>query len=272
LEQIVQVMEAFDDLQGLRLLVSGGEPLLHPRFWEMNELFERFSFRTVLLSNGTLVDDPETASRLRVQEVQVSLDGVGGSHDTLRGPGTYERALHGLQNFLESGVDVSVATMVHAGNARDFDELEGIVRGLGAREWNIDVPARTGRWLRAGSLEARPDDVAAVLGRRFGGGSHFSCEGDWACGAHLCAVMADGTICKCGFYAHSPSGVLADGLANGWRNSFRMKLSQLRCDCEMIEQCRGGCRYRAETAGDRFGKDPIMCAANGVPYETSRRR
>jgi len=266
LEQLVRVMEEFDELQGLRLLVSGGEPFLHPRFWEINEFFERFSFRTVILSNGTALDDRQTLDRLRAQEVQVSLDGIGSSHDMLRGPGTYQKALKGIENLIESGIDVSVATMVHAGNLGDFDELERIVRNIGATEWNIDVPARAGRWRRADSLAASPDGASAVLGHGFGGGSHFSCDGDWACGAHLCAVMADGTICKCGFYADSPSGTLADGLANGWSNVPRMRLGQLDCDCEIIEQCRGGCRYRAEMAGNRFGKDPVMCAGHKVPY------
>ena len=272
LEQIVRAMEEFDELQGLRLLVSGGEPLLHPRFWEINDLFERFSFRTILLSNGTVLHDPETARRLRAQEVQVSLDGIGASHDVLRGPGAYQKALRGLENLIESGTDVSVATMVHSGNIGDFDELEDMVKRVGAKEWNIDVPARAGRWLTPGAVEATPEEAASVMARGFGGGSHFSCEADWACGAHLCAIMADGTICKCGFYANSPAASLAGGLENGWRAVPRMKLGQLRCDCEFVEQCRGGCRYRAEMAGDRLGRDPVMCAGNGVQYQTSRRR
>ncbi len=264
-EQIARVMEEFDELQGLRLLVSGGEPLLHPRFWELNELFEKFSFRTVILSNGTTLAYPDTVKRLRAQEVQISLDGVGPSHDALRGPGTYRKALRGIENVAASGIDVSVASMVHAANVADFDELEKIVRGVGAKEWNIDVPSQAGRW-RGSPLEVGIEDAGPLLGRAFGGGIHHSADSDWACGAHLCAVMADGTICKCGFYADSPSGVIADGLAAGWRNVPRIRIDELRCDCEMLKQCRGGCRYRAEQAeGDKFGRDPVMCAANGLP-------
>ena len=270
LEQIRRAMEEFDKMQGLRLLVSGGEPLLHPLFWEINDLFDEFSFRAVILSNGVAFADPSTASRLRAHEVQISLDGVGPSHDALRGAGAFQKALRGLENLAGSGVDLSVATMVHADNLRDFDELETIVERVGAKEWNIDVPARAGRWhstgdTRAGPPEAAPEDAAPALGRAFGGGAHYSCEGDWACGAHLCAVMANGTICKCGFYGDSPAGRLADGLADGWRNIPRIRIGDLSCDCDIVADCRGGCRYRAETAGDRLGKDPVMCAANGLP-------
>jgi radical SAM protein with 4Fe4S-binding SPASM domain len=77
--------------------------------------------------------------------------------------------------------------------------------------------------------------------------------------------MADGAISKCGFYSNSPAGSVSDGLASAWRNIPRISLKQLRCDCEMVALCRGGCRYRAEMAGDRFGKDPVMCEANRLP-------
>ena len=275
-DRIKRILKEFDEMQGLRLLVSGGEPLLHERFWELNQLFDEFSFRTIILSNGTLFDDVAIAEKLKAHEVQVSLDGVGASHDALRGAGSYEKALRGLQTLASAGVDISVATVVHAVNLGDFDELESIVKSVGAKEWSIDTPAKAGRWGKSGSagqpdgvdydaLAASPEQVGAIMGRGFGGGAHFSGEDGWACGAHLCAVMADGTICKCGFYANSPSGSADEGLARGWQAVPRIETDRLRCDCDIIDECRGGCRYRAEVAGDVLGKDPVMCAVNRLP-------
>ncbi|MBI4830434.1 MAG: radical SAM protein [Candidatus Lindowbacteria bacterium] len=268
-EDIARIMKEFDELQGLRLLVSGGEPLLHPRFWDINELFDQHSFRTVILSNGTTLSDSAAVRRLRAHEVQVSIDGVGPTHDALRGFGNYEKSLKGLENLLEAGIDLSIATMVHAKNVDDFCELERILKAFGAKEWNIDVPAHAGRWRHGNPLEldARRK-IGPLLERAFGGGAHRSCsEGDdLACGAHLCAVMADGAVCKCGFYSGSPVGTVQDGLAEAWSRIPRTRLSQLRCDCDLLDLCRGGCRYRAEIAGDTFGKDPVMCDANGLLY------
>ena len=275
IEKIERVMEEFEKLQGIRLLISGGEPLMHPKFWEINKLFDRFSFRTIILSNGMLFEDQSIAARLRAHEVQISLDGVGPSHDALRGAGSYDQALKGLKTLTAAGIDVSIATMVHAANMEDFDELESVVMAVGAKEWSIDTPARAGRWAENGApkesdrsvrtLAAAPELAGSVFDRAFGGGAHFSGEADWACGAHLCAIMADGNICKCGFYADSPSGSIDKGLAQGWQNIPRFKIDRLLCDCDIVTDCRGGCRYRAEVAGDRFGKDPVMCAANGLP-------
>jgi MoaA/NifB/PqqE/SkfB family radical SAM enzyme len=44
-------------MQGLRVLLSGGEPLLYSRWQELNELLPDFELRLVLLSNGLLLTD-----------------------------------------------------------------------------------------------------------------------------------------------------------------------------------------------------------------------
>jgi MoaA/NifB/PqqE/SkfB family radical SAM enzyme len=68
-------LEEFEEIQGLRFLLSGAEPLLHPYFWEVNEVLRDYAFRSVLLSKGTLISN-EIAKKLRIHEVQISLDGV----------------------------------------------------------------------------------------------------------------------------------------------------------------------------------------------------
>lgn len=83
-EKIEKILKEFEEIQGLRLLLSGGEPLLHPDFWEINDILRDYSFRSVLLSNGTLIDR-EIVRKLRVHEVQVSLDGMKEGHESLPG-------------------------------------------------------------------------------------------------------------------------------------------------------------------------------------------
>src|SRR5450756_1416338 len=91
-----RMLEEFEDGGGLRLLLSGGEPLLYPYFWQLNDLLPAFDIRVVLLTNGTLLDR-RSAALLNVHEVQASLDGLEESHDRLRGPGAFRRALAGLE-------------------------------------------------------------------------------------------------------------------------------------------------------------------------------
>jgi radical SAM protein with 4Fe4S-binding SPASM domain len=263
LGDVLRLAEEFEALQGLRFIVSGGEPLRHRAFWELNERLPAFRFRSILLSNGTLVDPP-TARALRFHEVQVSLDGLEESHDRLRGPGSFARAFRGLANLVDAGVAVSVSSVAHAGNLDDFDRLARLLEDLPLRGWSVDVPCPAGTLRENLDLLPDPARAARVMGHSFGGGFYGS-GGNYACGAHLAAVMADGTICKCGYYADRPAGRLPEPLAAAWGRLPRVTLDQLSCRCSHLASCRGGCRYRAQAHGCALGPDPVMCLSRGVP-------
>lgn len=260
--RVIKVLEEFERMQGLRLLLSGGEPLLHPDFWSINRAISRFGFRSVLLTNGTLIDR-QTAERLQVHEVQVSLDGIGESHDILRGRGSFDKALSAIKELRRLGKDVSVATMIHAGNLQDFPRLEELVKELGVKEWNVDVPCVAGRLAEWEELSVSYQEAAPFLNYSFGGGLYTSTAG-YACGAHLCAVMPDGKVAKCGFFADEAVGDVAAGLRYCWERIKPITLDELRCHCPYKEECRGGCRYRARLEKDIYAPDPVQCYLRGV--------
>ncbi|MHB0915832.1 MAG: radical SAM protein [Thermoleophilia bacterium] len=262
LAAITAVLDEFEAMQGLRLMVSGGEPLLHPGFRELNEDMAGRDIRSILLSNGMRIDAP-TAAALNFNEVQVSIDGIGPAHDRLRGPGSFDRAVTAARALGEAGKQLSIATMIHAGNLGDFGELEELVHGLGAREWSIDLPSPAGRLAGDSGLLVDPRQAGPLLNLAFGGAIHEPAAG-YACGAHLMAVMADGAIARCGFYGDTPAGFVADGLAGAWERIKRVPLSALECDCEHLAECRGGCRFRAAGHGGEYAADPCQCYRYGV--------
>jgi hypothetical protein len=45
---------------GLKIMLSGSEPLLHPLIWEFLEYLRSTSLRVVMLSNDTLIDEDIT--------------------------------------------------------------------------------------------------------------------------------------------------------------------------------------------------------------------
>jgi len=140
---LTRLADEFAALQGLRFIVSGGEPLMHRHFWRLNDRLPSYPFRSILLTNGTLLDK-EAARTLRFHEVQVSLDGPQEAHDQLRGAGSFRRAIAALRLLAEAGVPISVASVVFAGNLERFDELESILREFPLRGWSIDVPCPAG--------------------------------------------------------------------------------------------------------------------------------
>ena len=256
--ELFSLLEQFDRLQGLRLLLSGGEPLLYPAFAELNERLPDYSFRSVLLTNGLLLK-PSLAKKLRLHEVQVSLDGMRDGHEALRGRGSFARAKAGARAVAEAGLDLSIATMAHGRNLDEFAALKKLVQELGAREWSVDVPGAAGRFARPGKLAITAEQGAAAMRHAFGGSYHGSSRG-FACGRHLATVMPSGAVLPCGFFPETPLGHLAEGLAECWSRRRHLRVSELECGrCEARDQCAGGCRFRA----GGVGKDPVMCAVYG---------
>ena len=169
LAEITRLADEFAALQGLRFIVSGGEPMLHRHFWRLNDRLPAYPFRSILLTNGTLLDR-EAARALRFHEVQVSLDGPRDAHDLLRGTGSFRRAIAALRHLAEAGVPISVASVVFAGNLERFDELEAILEEFPLRGWSIDVPCPAGAMADNPALLPDPARAAALMGRSYGGG------------------------------------------------------------------------------------------------------
>jgi radical SAM protein with 4Fe4S-binding SPASM domain len=252
-EVLGRVAEDFCSISGLRIMISGGEPLSHPRFWEINDRLADTPLRRVLLSNGTLLD-AAVARRLAFHEVQISLDGMEAGHDALRGPGSFERAMGGLRAAAAAGLQVSVATMVHSANLDQFDDMAALMDELGVIEWGIDAPCLTGSDTK--NLAVSPARAAAAMAFGFGGAYHGAGGQGFACGRHLATVTPEGMVAPCGFY--EPLGPVEEGLARVWSRRKWLRLDELECaGCPHLDECGGGCRFRA---GSPKGRDPVMCA------------
>jgi len=260
-EILHKTLDEFDEMQGLRLLISGGEPLMYPHLDELARAIAGRGFRSVLLTNGMALDRERLVS-LGVHEVQVSLDGLRAGHDALRGEGSFDRAVFAARLSAEAGLDLSVATMVHADNVDEMDGLEDLVHELGAREWSLDVPVEAGRWSGRLTRAALLDRAAAAMARGFGGSYHGSSEG-FACGVHLASVLPSGEVIPCGFYPEMVLGRVGDGLLDAWTSKRPKPIDEVEVcgGCPVADDCSGGCRYRA--GGD--GPDPVMCAAHQWP-------
>jgi radical SAM protein with 4Fe4S-binding SPASM domain len=258
---VSSVLREFEELQGLRVLLTGGEPLLHSGFDEINAMLPDVCLHTVLFTNGMLLNQ-ERLRDLRVHEIQISIDGMQAAHDRLRGAGTWERAMRALRDAKDSGFAVSASTMVTAWNLADFDPLEDLFRSLGVREWTVDVPCRHGRLEDQADAAVSPEIGGRYLGYGYGSGMHAASAG-FGCGLHLMAVLPDGSAAKCTFYGEHPVGNVSEGLRTCWERLRPIRLAELDCQCAFVEACRGGCRYRAELMDGPRGRDPYRCSLYG---------
>lgn len=128
LEELLAVADDLIEFGVPAVLLSGGEPLVHPHFWEIAGRLVEGGRRVVLSTNATLLT-PEVAKRLAdlgVIYVGASLDGVGPTNDEFRGvEGAYDRAVAGIRNAKAAGLKVSLRMTLTRHNIND---LEGIAR------------------------------------------------------------------------------------------------------------------------------------------------
>ncbi|HWR88918.1 MAG TPA: radical SAM protein [Dissulfurispiraceae bacterium] len=263
-DSLRRVLREFEEMQGLRLLITGGEPLLHSSFQEFNDDLPFYAFRKVLFTNGLLLRK-NLIRGLNVDEIQFSVDGMEHGHEALRGKGTYGKVMDRIGDTLSEGMSVSVATMVHQENLEEFDRMDLLFRGMGIRDWTVDVPCVSGSFAENALLQVPPEIAGPYFSYGFGGGLHGGGKG-YGCGLHLASVLADGTVAKCAFYGDKPAGKVSGGLRAAWGRVRPVRLDELECariSCGAIDVCRGGCRFRAETSLGQGRRDPFKCAAYG---------
>ena len=261
-QQITDILREFEQMQGLRLMITGGEPLLHTNFNALNNILPDFLIRKVLFTNGLLLTK-DLLKHLNVDEIQISIDGLQKAHDALRGTGTFKRAVSAVRLAKEMGFEVSVATMVHAKNLDDFEGMEKLFSDLAIKDWTVDVPCVTGSLESSSEFQVSPEKGGKYLRYGYGAGLHAG-ETGFGCGLHLLSVMADGNVAKCTFYSDRPVGSIKDGLRECWERTRPVYLKELDCDCQYLESCRGGCRYRAELLGGPLGKDLYKCFLHDI--------
>jgi radical SAM protein with 4Fe4S-binding SPASM domain len=184
-----QCQGVVDDLAQFKVpavLLSGGEPLIHPRFFDLAAYAREKGLRLTLSTNGTLIDRA-AAQRLKdtgFSYVGISLDGIGATHDHFRGrAGAFDKTVQAFRHCKAVGQKVGLRLTLAAHNVRDLDQIldfieaEDIDRvcfyhlvysGRGAAVTDVDhagtraavdkIMDRTARWAAGGT----PREVLTV--------------------------------------------------------------------------------------------------------------
>ncbi len=258
-----RVLDDFEDIGGLRLMVTGGEPLLYPHMDLLDRALAGRSFRSVLISNGTLIEHIDLR-RCNFKEIQFSVDGLEEGHDHLRGKGNYRKVMAAVRRALDAGIDVSVATVIHSRNLHEIERLGETLYEMDVSSWTLEYPVAWGRMKDNRELMPSLQAAAPLFDMEWGWGAHEGAPG-YACGAHLANVEPGGRLLKCGYYREASGGpVDADGgLRRAWLELPKLRMEGACAACDMLAECGGGCRFRAELMAGTGGPDPLMCARMG---------
>lgn len=90
--------------------LSGGEPLLYGKIWELMDYLNDMDMFFLLITNGTLLGRDVIQKLIKYHcNIQVSLDGPDSdTHDAVRGVGNFERAVSNIKELQKSGFEGNV--------------------------------------------------------------------------------------------------------------------------------------------------------------------
>ena len=273
------------------ICLTGGEPLMHPDFYEIAGLVKSKGFSWGMTTNATLIDE-EAASQLRragMSTVSVSLDGMERSHDALRQQkGAFRKALRGLQALQQAGFRPQVTTVLHQGNYDELEPLYELLCEMGIRSWRPINVEPIGRACESGNLLLTPKQFAGLISyireKRFDrscnmkvtfGCSHFlGVENErmvrdhyFLCGAGIltASVRSNGDICACLDVVNKPElvqgNIRTDNFMDVWLNGFRAFRRDRTADCSKCIDCpeRFVCGGDAAHTWDYDKKEPLLC-------------
>jgi MoaA/NifB/PqqE/SkfB family radical SAM enzyme len=150
--QVLAVLEQMMALEVPYLSFSGGEPMLHPDFFEMAEYVCSRGSQLKVETNGHLLTR-ESAARLRdvgVKAVQVSLD--GGSRPTfnrIRVLGEFDRVLEGIRHLREADVPIEINFSPTGFNIHEIGDVVDLAYDLGAYSFYTGRTMYTGNAVKA---------------------------------------------------------------------------------------------------------------------------
>lgn len=125
-EQMQDVVEDLADYQVPSLLLSGGEPMIHQRFFDLVSLASKAGLKLTISTNGTLIT-PEKAALLKeanVAYVGISLDGIGKIHDEFRRKeGAFDAAVRGFRNCHAVGQKTGLRLTLTRHNVENIDRI-----------------------------------------------------------------------------------------------------------------------------------------------------
>ena len=275
--------------------ITGGDPILHPDFWELLETFKSHGIYFSILGNPFHIDD-EVCERLKAlgcEKYQLSLDGMRQVHDFFRKPGSFDITLAKIKSINKAGICSVIMTTVSSLNINEMLNIidTAVEHEAGvfsfARYCPVDSEKSTGitpleykKFLGECDKKFREYEAqgcATYFNRKDHLWTLYNYENGYFnipddaepgiiydgcnCGnAHL-TILPDGSVYACRRVKDSKVGnALEDKLADLWLNemeAYREYNKFIKCSkCELAAYCRGCPAVAKGTYGDFYAPDP----------------
>jgi mycofactocin radical SAM maturase len=263
-------LDLIDQLTAMKVFqvnIGGGEPFIRKDFLDLLFYSHKKGLVTCVSTNGTMVDHAlaKRLSPLKLLYLQVSLDGATADvNDTIRGKGTYQEILYGMDCLATEGVRFSINTVLTRTNFSQLETLRKMASEYGA-ELRVSRfrPSGRGKTSKAylGPTKDQLETFSDWLNEHdlVRTGDSFFCltsekrrrKGLDMCGAAkmTCCISPMGEVYPCAFLQETPflvGNVRNRSLKDLWDtspvfNRFRRLDVKACMTCYRFDSCRGGC-------------------------------
>lgn len=281
-DEIRNVLDDAASLGVFNIILTGGEPLLHPDLVDIISYVREKPMVCMLFTNGSLIT-PDMVKRIQkagIHTVATSLDGLHESHDTFRGiPGSYERTVQSIRLLKEAGIPVRLNISIHKGNLTQLIEMMDLLREWGITNyylWPISFSGRRGP--EGESITLTPREYEDVIRTLRNHDEHppkeiafISNPVNCGIGRGQLFIRSDGTVSPCPQFPDDVSlgNVRENSLKDIWNDSTFLnearaidpRNSEMCSRCEHLKVCKGGCIAEHYARTGKLGcGDPLECA------------
>ncbi len=134
LSEVARVVDELVDMKVLRISFVGGEPLVRKDFLEILSYCSTKDIAVEFSTNGYAFTPAvlKALEDLNIFSVQVSIDGLGDSHDEFRGrKGSFDKAIRALELARDGGLRATISTTVTRNNYLEIPAMIDRFRAMG---------------------------------------------------------------------------------------------------------------------------------------------
>lgn len=293
-KKVIRLVAQHYQSQNIMICLSGGEPLLHPHFFEIASYAHECGFTCGITTNGTLIDE-STAQKIvsgHICSVTFSLDGLRENHDWFRNKkGSFLKTIQGIQNLIkesEGTIATQITTVIHKKNLSELDALYQLVTKLNIDSWRIINLEPIGRALENNNLLLNAEEMQTLLNfireKRYQkqttidityGCSHYLTidyerevrDGYFICGSgiYVASILCNGDIYSCLDIQRRPElvqgNIYQDNFIDIWENKFQIFRKDRTKDCELCSTCadKNYCMGDSAHTWDYDTMRPLLC-------------
>ncbi len=285
-DEITSAIDAFSHLGAFRMFLTGGEPFIRDDLLSIvNQTHTKL--KLYISTNGTLLtsDIIEKLSQTKVGSLQFSIDGIGETHDSIRGTqGAFETIMTTLKEAVAAVKNVGISMVLTKYNKDDVLHVLDLAESLKCTFFQLTFLHFSGKATKELHIPLKEKikvieqlremnetlnvDVSVAAPPPFA----MTDENAFLCTfPYILGVNANGDVAPCDGLLHVKDMVIGtlkkmplediwekSELLNQIRSITPEKLKGICRKCTVKDFCAGGCRAASFlTYGDFTGPDPL---------------